>query len=118
MESHTKEYWDHGFFFYCTITRQKCCAVNAVYLRHSRTTDALRQCKLFQHGGAPRHYTTTVRNYVNKIFNGKVIGRQGSIKMPPRSSDLTPKDFFFWGVVKDKAYITKPATLEDLIAEI
>ena len=32
--------------------------------------------------------------------------------MPPRSPDLTPMDFFFWGYVK--VYATKPQTIKDL----
>ena len=27
------------------------------------------------------------------------------MKWPPRSQDLTPLDFYFWGYVKGKAYI-------------
>lgn len=36
--------------------------------------------------------------------------------MPPRSPDLMPMNFFFWVVVKDKAYAMKPATLDNLKA--
>ena len=31
----------------------------------------------------------------------------GPIKWPPRSPDLTPPDFFLWGVLKDKVYAKK-----------
>ena len=51
----------------------------------------------FQHDGAPPHYAVAVRNYVDESFHGKVIGRRGSIEMPPRSPDLTPMDFFSFG---------------------
>ncbi|GBM44524.1 hypothetical protein AVEN_182224-1 [Araneus ventricosus] len=34
---------------------------------------------------------------------------------PPRSPDLTPCDFFLWGYVKDKVYVSPmPTTLEAL----
>ncbi|GBL95107.1 hypothetical protein AVEN_188840-1 [Araneus ventricosus] len=34
---------------------------------------------------------------------------------PPRSPDLTPRDFFLWGCVKDKVYVPPmPTTLQAL----
>ena len=47
-------------------------------------------------------------------FEGKWIGRRGPIEWPARSPDLTPPDFFLWGVIKNLVYAQKPATLEDL----
>jgi hypothetical protein len=37
---------------------------------------------------------------------------------PPRSSDITPLDFFLWGYVKDRIYATKVRDLGDLRARI
>lgn len=68
----------------------------------------------FQHDGAPPHYAIRVREYVERVFGGKTIGRGMAIEMPPRSPDLTPMDFFFWGFVKEKVYRTKPRTIDDL----
>jgi hypothetical protein len=48
------------------------------------------------------------------MFGGAVISIYRLNDMPPRSPDLTPMDFYFWGVVKGKAYITKPKTLDNL----
>ena len=42
----------------------------------------------------------------------------GDVNWPPRSRDLTPLDFFLWGYLKDKVYINKPQTIEDLKEEI
>ena len=36
------------------------------------------------------------------------------IDWPPRSPDLTPMDFFFWGVVKNKVYERKPQTVDEM----
>ena len=33
---------------------------------------------------------------------------------PPRSPDLTPLDFFVWGYLKSKVFLTQPANLADL----
>ena len=36
-------------------------------------------------------------------------------RWPPRSPDLTPCDFFLWGVVKDTVFVPPlPANLQDL----
>ena len=37
-----------------------------------------------------------------------------SRKWPPHSPDLTPLDFFLWGYLKAKVYVTPPANLDDL----
>ena len=33
---------------------------------------------------------------------------------PPRFPDITPMDFFVWGVIKDSVYSRKPRSVEDL----
>ena len=48
----------------------------------------------------------TVRVYLNDNLSKRWIGRasgEGNVmlKWPPRSSDLTPCDFFLWGYVKN-----------------
>lgn len=68
----------------------------------------------FQQDGAPPHYSLDVRGFLDEVFPHHWIGRRGSIEWPPRSPDLTPMDFFFWGVVKDKVYSMKPVTVPQL----
>ena len=68
----------------------------------------------FQQDGAPPHYATAVRNLLDETFPDKWIGRQGPIEFPPRSPDITPMDFFVWGVIKDSVYSRKPRSVEDL----
>ena len=34
--------------------------------------------------------------------------------MDPRSPDLTPRDFFLWGAMKDPVYNSKPRGMGDL----
>lgn len=69
---------------------------------------------IFQQDGAPPHYSQNVRNYLNNTFPRRWIGRRGAIEWPPRSSDLSPLDFFLWGHIKSKVYSTPPTSLEDL----
>lgn len=68
----------------------------------------------FQQDGAAPHYGLNVRAYLNNIFPSRWIGRRGEIEWPPRSPDLTPLDFFFWGYLKDRVYRNKPASIEEL----
>lgn len=68
----------------------------------------------FQQDGAPPHYTLAVRQYLDRTYHGRWIGRRGPIEWPARSPDLSPLDFFLWGYLKTKIYKTQPASLEDL----
>ena len=73
---------------------------------------------IFQQDGAPAHYANSVRNLLNEKLPGKWIGRRGPIEWPARSPDLTPLDFFFWGVIKDRVYGEKFTEIESLKAAI
>ena len=52
---------------------------------------------IFQQDGAPSHFSKEIRAWLNEEFNGRWIGRGGPISWAPRSLDLTPLDFFFYG---------------------
>lgn len=58
----------------------------------------------FQQDGAPAHFQTRVRDYLDMRFMDRWIGRGGAVGWPPRSPDLTPMDFHVWGRVKDLVY--------------
>ena len=68
----------------------------------------------FQHDGAPAHFGIEPRDWLNDHFPDRWIGRRGAIEWPPRSPDLTPPDFFLWGVLKDKVYGLKPQNIDQL----
>ena len=57
----------------------------------------VRQHLWFQHDGDPAHIALDVREYPNNVFPNRWIGRGGPIQWLPRSPNLTPMDFFFWG---------------------
>ncbi|CAF2265037.1 unnamed protein product [Rotaria magnacalcarata] len=48
--------------------------------------------------GAPPHFSIDVRRYLDDHFPRRWIVRGGSIRWAPRSPDLTPLDFFLWGI--------------------
>lgn len=64
--------------------------------------------------GAPAHFKRSVRNYLNRKFPNRWIGRDGPCNWPPRSPDLTCMDFFLWGYVKEITYNIQPTTAEDM----
>ena len=61
----------------------------------------------FQQDGTPAHYALIVRQFLDDKFQGRWIGRRRPVEWAPRSPDLTPMDFFFWGYVKDLVYCEK-----------
>lgn len=68
----------------------------------------------FQQDGAPPHWNLRVREFLDERMPGRWIGRGGPLLWPPRSPDITPLDFFFWGYVKERVYATKVDNLDDL----
>lgn len=72
----------------------------------------------FQMDGAPPHYSANVRNFLNRKYPQRWIGRNGPIHWPARSPDLTPLDFYLWGHMKQLVYATTSTTREELITKI
>ena len=72
---------------------------------------------IFQKDGSPAHYID-VRGYLIQNLPQRWIGRTGKeddalMRWPPRSPDLTPCDFFYWGFVKDTVFVPPlPANLQ------
>ncbi|XP_076028557.1 uncharacterized protein LOC143017694 [Oratosquilla oratoria] len=67
----------------------------------------------FQQDGAPAHFATTVRNWLNDTFP-HWIGRRGHVEWSPHSPHLSPLDFFFWGMLKEKVYSMKITDLNHM----
>jgi hypothetical protein len=55
-----------------------------------------------------------VREYLNRKYPNRWIGRNGPIRWPPRSPDLTPLDFYLWGHMKDLVYEVQIYTEDQL----
>uniref|UniRef100_V5GSF2 Transposable element Tc1 transposase n=1 Tax=Anoplophora glabripennis TaxID=217634 RepID=V5GSF2_ANOGL len=75
---------------------------------------AQRYHMFFQHDGAPPHNSHIVRELLNHNFGDNWIGTYGPNRWPPRSPDLTPIDFYFWGDLKDKIYKYRANNVEEL----
>lgn len=76
------------------------------------------QTMWLQNDGCPAHYAREVRAYLNEAFPERWIGRMGPILWPPRSPDLNPLDFFYWGCLKDKVYSQPITSLDQLRSRI
>ena len=73
----------------------------------------------FHQDGAPPHFCVNVRNFLDRTFKQRWVGRRGSAtEYPPRSPDLTSLDFYLWGTLKNTVYATEPQTLEELRGQI
>ena len=60
-----------------------------------------------------------VCDFLDIGFSGRWIGRGGPITWPPRSPELTPLDFFFWGFLNDQVYVLPlPANPNELLNQI
>jgi len=48
------------------------------------------------------------------MFPGCLISLREDVAWPPRTSDLSPRDFFLWGYLKAEIFKYRPRTLEEL----
>lgn len=68
----------------------------------------------FQQDGATAHTARATMDLLRQQFPNRIISKNGDLRWPPRSPDLTAPDFFLWGYLKDKVYVNKPQTLQQL----
>ena len=104
------------FFFPATVTGE-----NYLELIRDHVIPQLRQQRklgviTFQHDGAPPHYSTHVRDFLRETFSeDRIIARGIGHRWPARSPDLSPLDYWFWGMIKARVYhFYKPSNLVDL----
>lgn len=66
---------------------------------------------VWQQDGAPAHGVRPVTDFLNQRYP-QWIGKNGTVRWPPRSPDLTELDFFLWGHLQGVVYDTTPNTLD------
>jgi hypothetical protein len=59
-----------------------------------------RQHMRFMHEGAPPHFLSSVRLYLNQTFGEQWTGSAGAVNWPARSPDPNHLDFWLWGHLK------------------
>ena len=72
----------------------------------------------WQQDGATAHTATSVLNFLQILFPGKVLANGGSLPWPPQSTDLTLHDFFLWGLLKIQVYSQPVRSLRQLKSRI
>jgi len=99
---------DHVFgpyFFPATVTAADYAAViseiffEELISKYGSATDVW-----FQQDGAPAHTAVVTKELLRGFFDSRVISHGCDYEWPPRSPDLTPCDFYLWGIVKDMVY--------------
>lgn len=73
---------------------------------------------IYQQDGAPAHWGRISRNWLDQHYHGRWLGRGGPLTWPARSPDLTPLDFYAWGVMKNDVYSVEIQTQEELTERI
>ena len=68
----------------------------------------------FQQDGATCHIAEAILDILRPVFEDRIVSRRADVVWAPRSCDLTPLDYYLWGVVKDKCYADKPETIDAL----
>lgn len=65
----------------------------------------------FQQDGAKAHTSANTMSYLKNIFGDRLISTN---LWPARSPDLTPLDYYLWGMLKNKVYVNNPQTISEL----
>ena len=68
----------------------------------------------FLQDGATCNTAEATLDVLRPVFEDRIISRKADLVWPPRSCDLTPLDYYLWGIVEDKCYVDKPETIEPL----
>ncbi len=72
----------------------------------------------FQQDGATCHTSRVTLEFLRKHFGDRLVSRSTEFQWPPRSPDLSVCDYFLWGYLKQRVYVNKPRTLDQLRTNI
>ena len=72
---------------------------------------------LMQDGATP-HTANATMSALQESFGSRIISKKSTFQWAPRSPDLNPLDFYFWGYCKANVYRNKPNTVGLLKTEI
>ena len=60
------------------------------------------------------HTAEATLDVLRPIFEDRINSRRADVVWPPRSCDLKPLDYYFWGAVKDNCYAVNPENIDSL----
>ncbi|XP_051155172.1 uncharacterized protein LOC127277823 [Leptopilina boulardi] len=84
-------------------------------LRNAGFTDEEIRHIWYQHDNAPTHTHRMNQAWLQRRFRNRFIGRGSRVPWPPRSPDLNPLDYFFWGKIKSEIYRHPVQNMEELM---
>ncbi|GFT62607.1 RNA-dependent RNA polymerase 1 [Nephila pilipes] len=97
-------------FFFCegSVTSNVYLYTLEVWLMSQLATDSLDY--IFQQDGAPTHWGTAVRTFLNQHLQKRWVAQSGDAddvfcSWLQRSPNLTPCNFYIWGYVKDRVSV-------------
>jgi len=68
----------------------------------------------FQQNGATTHTARASMSVLGEMFPQHVISHGGDVPWPAHSPDLSACDYFLWGFLKSRVFISKPRTEAEL----
>ncbi|GFV73870.1 DUF4817 domain-containing protein [Trichonephila clavipes] len=69
----------------------------------------------FMQDGATSHTANPIKTFLIQTFGeDRIVSRCCRYPWPPRSPDLTPADFWLWGYLKSRVYLSGPSSLPEL----
>ncbi|GFX18162.1 DUF4817 domain-containing protein [Trichonephila clavipes] len=68
----------------------------------------------FMQDGATSHTANPVKAFLIQTFGEDKSSRRCRYTWPPWSPDLTPADFWLWGYLKSRVYLSGPSSLSEL----
>lgn len=101
----TTEYLFGPYFFPSTVTG----AAYRAVISELFLPDLIVKCGSADHfwfmqDGAPAHTAAETKELLAELFQDRVVSHGFLHEWPPRSPDLTPCDFYLWGVIRDLVY--------------
>ena len=79
---------------------------------------ATRKGYWFQQDGAKAHTAVNVRSWLTEKFHERVISHLMDRMWPPRSPDLSPLDYWFWGACLQELRRSPPRSIDELKATV
>jgi len=105
----TSKFCVKPYFFDTTINGENYLQMLQTHVRPGLARMRKLSTTVFMQDGAPAHFSIAVRGYLEEIFGAdRIISRGCAIPWPPRSPDLSPLDYWFWGTLKARIFHYNP----------
>ena len=73
---------------------------------------------IYQHDGAPSHTARETIDLLKTNFSDRLISQHTDWIWPANSPDLSPLDYFFWGLLKMRVFKNAHSSLDELKVRI